>query len=80
MLLTAMLMCACQMLKTSPTILTIGLAEEPRTVNIWLAGDSNSAKILSQIYDPLYIMEPGSLDYVPWLASALPVFDSSKLT
>jgi hypothetical protein len=29
-----------------PDALNIGLAEEPRTLNIWLASDANSRKVL----------------------------------
>ena len=29
--------------------LKIGLAEEPRTLNVWLASDANSRKVLSLI-------------------------------
>lgn len=55
--------------------LKIGLAEEPRTLNVWLASDANSQKILRQIYQPLYRPEPATLKLVPWLAESEPVFD-----
>ncbi len=38
---------------TAPGTLRIGLAEEPRTLNVWLASDANSRKVLSLIYQPL---------------------------
>jgi len=60
--------------------LKIGLAEEPRTLNIWLASDANSQKVLSQIYQPLYIREPVTLKLVPWLAEQQPVFDAQTLS
>jgi peptide/nickel transport system substrate-binding protein len=59
-------------------ILKIGLSEEPRTLNIWLAGDANSRKVLSQIYAPLFVRDPKSLKYVPWLAEELPAYDPRK--
>ena len=61
-------------------ILKIGLPEEPRTLNIWLASDTNSHKILSQIYQRLYIRDPDTLKLVPWLAEQEPVFDPETLS
>jgi len=60
--------------------LRIGLAEEPRTLNVWLASDANSRKVLSLIYQPLYQNDPDTLDLVPWLAASLPVFDPEQLS
>ena len=58
----------------------IGLLEEPRTLNIWLASDAWSAKVLSQIYQPLYIREPETLKLVPWLAEEEPIYDPVALS
>ena len=58
----------------------IGLLEEPKTLNIWLATDAWSAKVLSQIYQPLYIREPENLKLTPWLAAEHPVYDPDALT
>jgi len=63
-----------------PTTLTIGLAEEPRTLNVWLASDANSRKVLSLIYQPLYVIDPETLDLVPWLAASMPVYDPERLS
>lgn len=60
--------------------LKIGLAEEPRTLNVWLASDANSQKILRQIYQPLYRPEPATLKLVPWLAESEPVFDPETVS
>ena len=60
--------------------LKIGLLEEPRTLNIWLASDAWSAKVLSQIYQPLYIREPETLKLVPWLAEEEPIYDPVALS
>lgn len=60
--------------------ITIGLLEEPKTLNIWLASDAWSTKVLSQIYQPLYVREPKELKLVPWLAEENPVFDAAALT
>ncbi len=63
-----------------PDALNIGLAEEPRTLNVWLASDANSRKVLSLIYQPLYMRDPETLALVPWLARSLPVYDPQALT
>jgi len=60
--------------------LKIGLPEEPRTLNIWLASDTNSRKVLSQIYQPLYKRDPETLKLVPWLAEQEAVFDAETLS
>ena len=62
------------------TPLRIGLAEEPRTLNVWLASDVNSNNILSQIYQPLYLREPEALDMIPWLAAAPPEYDPETVS
>ncbi len=59
-------------------IVRIGLSEEPRTLNVWLAGDANSRKVLSQIYQPLYYRDPDTLAFVPWLAADMPVYHPEK--
>ena len=58
----------------------IGLLEEPKTLNIWLATDAWSNKVLSQIYQALYIREPKDLKLTPWLAADTPVYDPKTLT
>ncbi len=61
-------------------IITIGVLEEPKTLNIWLASDTWSNKVLSQLYQPLYIREPKGLKLVPWLAADDPVYDPATLS
>jgi peptide/nickel transport system substrate-binding protein len=63
--------------RSDPRVLRIGLAEEPRTLNVWLASDANSRKVLSLIYQPLFTYDPKTLKMVPWLAEAMPVYDES---
>jgi len=69
---------------SSPTwagpILTIGLLEEPKTLNIWGASDGWSRKVLGRIYHPLYIREPKTLNLIPWLAEGEPLFDEAELS
>jgi ABC-type transport system substrate-binding protein len=79
MLMLAIVALGCQDRQGS-TALNIGLAEEPRTINVWLASDANSRKVLSLIYQPLYMTDPDSLDLVPWLAEELPVYDPEQLS
>ncbi len=73
------MLCACHP-NMDQAILKVGLSEEPRTLNIWLAGDANSRKVLSQIYQPLYQREPQHLNFVPWLAAELPRYDAQQQT
>lgn len=61
-------------------VIKIGVLEEPKTLNIWLASDSWSRKVLSQIYQPLYIREPRNLRLIPWLAEGQPVYDEATLS
>jgi len=58
----------------------IGLLEEPKTLNILRASDSWSRNVLSQIYHPLFIREPDTLDLIPWLAESDPVYDEGTLS
>ncbi len=58
----------------------IGLLEEPKTLNVWLATDAWSSKVLTQIYQPLYIRSPEDLKLTPWLAADDPVYDPRTLT
>ncbi|MDZ7665879.1 MAG: ABC transporter substrate-binding protein [Desulfotignum sp.] len=60
--------------------LKIGLPEEPRSLNIWLATDGNSRNILSQIYQPLFHRHPQTLEIIPWLAEEDAVFDEKTLS
>ncbi len=59
--------------------LKMGILEEPKTLNIWAAGDRWSLKILGLIYQPLYVRDPKTLDLIPWLAAAPPEFDAKAL-
>ena len=79
LLLIAAALSACHT-PARPNALRIGLAEEPRTLNVWLASDANSRKVLSLIYQPLYVYDPDTLDLVPWLAESMPVFDPETLS
>ena len=79
LLSTTVILTACHE-KNTHTILRIGLAEEPRTLNVWLASDANSRKVLSLIYQPLYVYDPDTLDLVPWLAESMPVYDAQTLS
>jgi peptide/nickel transport system substrate-binding protein len=61
-------------------VLRVGLLQEPKTLNIWMASDSWSRKVLEQLYQPLYIREPKRLKLVPWLAEDNPVYDPVMLS
>lgn len=60
--------------------LKIGLQEEPKTLNIWLASDAWSNKVLSKIYQPLYVRDPKTLQLIAWLAEGDPVFNREALS
>ncbi len=66
--------------KPDTHILKIGLSEEPKTLNIWLASDAHSKKILSLIYQPLYLRDPETLGLIPWLAAGEPQFDPATIS
>ncbi|UCF85094.1 MAG: ABC transporter substrate-binding protein, partial [Desulfobacteraceae bacterium] len=61
-------------------ILKIGLLEEPKTLNIWLATDRWSGRVLSLMYQHLYIRDPATLEIIPWLAEKDPVYDESTIS
>jgi ABC-type transport system substrate-binding protein len=61
-------------------ILKIGLMDEPKTLNIWLARDKWSGSVLSLIYQRLYIRDPDTLALIPWLAEKDPVYDESTVS
>ncbi|RJR25131.1 MAG: ABC transporter substrate-binding protein [Desulfobacteraceae bacterium] len=61
-------------------LLKVGVLEEPKTLNIWLASDAWSSRVLSEICQPLFIREPGTLSLVPWLAEKEAVYDPSNLS
>ena len=64
---------------TASDMLKMGILEEPKTLNIWAAGDRWSLKILGLIYQPLYVRDPKTLDLIPWLAAEQPRFDEKEL-
>mgnify|MGYP006278385773 CR=1 FL=1 len=70
---------SCRYEKQAET-LRIGIAEEPRTLNVWRASDANSRKVLSLIYQRLYIRDPGTLELTPWLAKDKPVYDPETIS
>jgi peptide/nickel transport system substrate-binding protein len=60
--------------------LKVGLADEPKTLNIWLASDRWSLRVLSQIYQPLYTRSPDTLEITPWLAAQAPEYNENELS
>ena len=62
------------------SMLKVGLLQEPKTLNIWLASDAWSHKVLSQIYQPLYIRDSETLQFIPWLAEEHPAYDEATLS
>ena len=77
--LSAVFFLSCRYEKQAET-LRIGIAEEPRTLNVWRASDANSRKVLSLIYQRLYIRDPRTLELTPWLAKDKPVYDPETVS
>jgi len=71
---------ACSKERILSAELRVGLLEEPKSLNIWRRSDAWSSRILSLIYQPLYIRDPETLDFVPWLAARQPVYDEGTLS
>ena len=65
--------------KKKAKFIKIGLPDEPKTLNIWKASDRWSLRVLSQIYQPLFIRAPDTLELIPWLAEQAPIFDEQTL-
>jgi len=61
-------------------MMKVGLLEEPKTLNIWLASDAWSRKVLRLMYQTLYIRDPESLELIPWLAQNEPDYDAQANT
>lgn len=61
-------------------MLRVGVLEDPKSLNLWLASDAWSKRVLSLIYQPLFVREPKDSTLVPWLADGEPVYDAAKLT
>jgi ABC-type transport system substrate-binding protein len=61
-------------------IIKIGIMEEPKTLNIWRASDTWSRRVLSKVYQPLFLREPKDLKLVPWLAAEQPTYDEATLS
>ena len=61
-------------------LLKVGLLQEPKTLNFWLASDRWSSRVLSLMYQRLYIRDPKTLELIPWLAEGMPQYDEATLT
>ncbi len=61
-------------------LLKVGVLEEPKSLNIWLASDAWSSRVLSEICQPLFMREPSTLALVPWLAEKDAVYDPANLS
>ena len=61
-------------------MLKVGLLQEPKTLNFWLASDRWSGRVLSLMYQRLYIRDPNTLELIPWLAESDPQYDETTLS
>ncbi len=64
----------------SADMLKLGLLEEPKTLNLWLARDRWSLRVLALMYQPLFTRDPKTLELIPWLAAEKPIFDKATLS
>ncbi|MBF0525125.1 MAG: ABC transporter substrate-binding protein [Deltaproteobacteria bacterium] len=64
---------------SSQAFLKVGLLQEPKTLNPFLASSVWEKKVLALIYMPLYIHDPKTLRLIPWLAEGPPQY-SEDLT
>lgn len=61
-----------------PATLKIGIISEPKTLNPFSATDRWSKNITKQLYQPLYIKAPKTLDIIPWLAKEKARYNNRK--
>jgi ABC-type transport system substrate-binding protein len=61
-------------------VVRVGVLQDPKTLNLWLASDAWSGRVLGLVYDPLYRREPREGKLIPWLAAAPPRYDAGSLT
>ncbi|MFZ5587110.1 MAG: ABC transporter substrate-binding protein [Thermodesulfobacteriota bacterium] len=61
-------------------VLKVGVLEEPKSLNPWLAGDAWSSHVQNLLYQPLFLRNPADLKPVPWLAAEPAVFDAATLS
>lgn len=66
-------------LAKSPDVIRVGVLQEPKSLNLWLASDAWSKRVLNMIYQPLYIRDPKTQKLVPWLAAEEPEYDGYKI-
>ncbi len=76
--LTAIIFVIAPLSAQAGNLMKVGVLEEPKTLNIWLASDVWSNKVLRLIYQPLYTRDPATLSLIPWLAKDDPVYDSKS--
>lgn len=67
-------------LALSNDIIRVGVLEEPKSLNLWLANDTWSQRVVDLIYEPLYVHSPKGPELVPWLAAGQPQLDAANLT
>jgi len=60
-------------------MLKVGVLEDPKSLNLWLASDAWSNRVLGMIYQPLFVREPKDSKLVPWLAAGEPVYDAGEM-
>ena len=67
-------------LAKSKSMVQVGVLDDPKTVNVWLASDVWSHHVLRLIYSTLYTHDPKTLELTPWLAEAPAEYDPKTLS
>ena len=64
----------------SKTYLKVAILREPRNLNPFMTSDAWTKKVISLIFQPLYLVDPDTQTLTPWLAKDQPIYDSGNKT
>jgi len=64
----------------SKTYLKVAILKEPRNLNPFMTSDAWTKKVISLIFQPLYLVDPDTQTLTPWLAKDQPVYNPDDKT
>lgn len=64
----------------SKTYLKVAILKEPRNLNPFMTSDAWTKKVISLIFQPLYLVDPDTQTLTPWLAKDQPIYDPRDKT
>ena len=64
----------------SKTYLKVAILKEPRNLNPFMTSDAWTKKVISLIYQPLYLVDPDTQTLTPWLAKDQPIYNPDDKT